>query len=107
MGEKRLTPRRLSCGTTPVNEVFVARHYRHGSPRRLTRDRELHMGHPRTWGGIMVCPAGRALVLSIVLAATTAGICGVAPMASAQSTVDEIHISPRVEPPKPDPTDYI
>jgi len=107
MAEKRLAPRALSCDTITVIEVFVARHHRHGSSRCLTPDRDLHMVHSRTLGESMLRAASRALVLAIVFAAATAVICSVTPIASAQTAIDDIHISPRVEPPKTSPSDYI
>jgi Ca-activated chloride channel family protein len=55
----------------------------------------------------MLRAASRALVLAIVFAAATAVICSVTPIASAQTAIDDIHISPRVEPPKTSPSDYI
>ena len=55
----------------------------------------------------MLCAGNRAFVLSIVLVATAAIIFSVAPIASAQTAIDDVHVSPRVEPPAPDPTNYI
>jgi Ca-activated chloride channel family protein len=55
----------------------------------------------------MLRAASRALVLAIVFAAATAVICSVTPIASAQTAIDDIHIAPRVEPPKTSPSDYI
>jgi Ca-activated chloride channel family protein len=92
--EKRLAPWGLSCGTISFNEVVVGRHYRHEWFRRLTANRGSVLGAGR-----------RALVLGLVISATTL-IC-LAPVASAQTPVDDVHISPRVEPPKSNPSDYI
>jgi Ca-activated chloride channel family protein len=105
MAEKRLAPPRLSCGTINLNEVFVACHHRHGVSHHLSRDRDLHV--VQFLGGIVLSATNRAFLLSFVLATTVALICGVAPSASAQAAIDEVHVSPRVEPRKPDPTDYI
>jgi Ca-activated chloride channel family protein len=49
----------------------------------------------------------RLLGFSLVFVTTTAVICSIAPAALAQTPIDDVHISPRVEPRKPDPTDYI
>ena len=107
MTEKRLEPPSLSCGTISFNEVFVARHDGRGSWRHLIRDRDLHMVHSRTLGEIMLGAANRALLLSIVFAVATAIMFSVAPIAIAQTAIDEIHVTPRVEPPKSDPADFI
>jgi Ca-activated chloride channel homolog len=55
----------------------------------------------------MLCAANRVLVLAIVFAATTAVMCSVAPIASAQTAIDDVHVSPRVEPRKSDSADFI
>jgi len=55
----------------------------------------------------MLCAANRVFVLAVVFAAAIALVCGIAPIASAQTAIDDVHVSPRVEPLKSDPTDYI
>ena len=55
----------------------------------------------------MLAAANRSLALSIVLALVTAIMCGVAPVAFAQTAIDDIHVTPRVEPPKSDPAAFI
>jgi len=45
-------------------------------------------------------------LLRLVLAASTAILC-VAPVASAQTPIDDVHINPRVEPSKPNASDYV
>src|SRR5579863_3410755 len=90
-----------------VNEVVVGCHHRHGCSRRPTANRDLHLGRS------LVVPRGsalgtgrRALVLGLVFAATAVSLF-LAPIAAAQTPVDDVHISPRVEPPKSNPADYI
>jgi Ca-activated chloride channel homolog len=97
--KKRLTPRGLSCGTISVNEVFVGRQYRHGWSR-LTADRDSHMGPSGvpTRGGLW--RGKRALTSLLVTAAIF--LC-FAPRVFAQAPVDDVHVTPRVEPPKNDP----
>src|SRR5271157_5620359 len=96
--EKRLAPWALSCGTISLNEVFVGRHHRHGWSRRLTAHRVSHMGPDPArevlWTG------KRALVSFLVVAALF--LC-LAPNALAQAPIDDVHVTPRVEPPKADP----
>lgn len=109
--KKRLPPQGLSCGTISINEVFVARHQRRGSFPRLSRDRD-QIVPPRALrvsvlrarqGGLVLC-----FILAILSAAATAAlICCLAPNALAQSSIDDVHIKPRVEPPKTDAAEYI
>jgi Ca-activated chloride channel family protein len=107
MAKKRLTPRGLSCGTITLNEVFVACHHWHGVSRHRSRNRDLHVVESAILRGTMQSGANRAFVLSLVLLATVALVCSVAPGASAQTAIDDVHVTPRVEPPKRDPTDYV
>jgi Ca-activated chloride channel homolog len=96
--QKRLTPQGLSCGTISVNEVVVACHHRYGWSRRANRD--LDVGSCGT-----ARQAGKASrVVWLVFAAV---ICCVAPAALAQTAIDDVHLSPRVEPPKTDAAEYI
>jgi Ca-activated chloride channel family protein len=98
--KKRLTPRALSCGTISVNEVFVGRHHRHGWSLRLTAHRDPHRGPDGIPTEDMLCTGKRALVLFIVGAALI--FCS-APNLLAQAPIDDVHVTPRVEPPKADP----
>jgi Ca-activated chloride channel family protein len=98
--KKRLTLRALSCGTISVNEVFVGRHHRHGWSRRLTAHRDSHMGQPAParnlpWTG------NRALTALLFVALVFSCL---APNVLAQAPIDDVHVAPRVEPPKADPT---
>jgi Ca-activated chloride channel family protein len=106
-GKKTVAPRGLSCGTISVNEVSVARLQRRGSFPRLTRDRDLHPAPPGTPTGIALCAGNRAFFFWLVVVATALGFGWVSPLASAQSAIDDVHVSPRVEPPKSDPADNI
>ena len=101
-----LAPRGLSCGTISVNEVLVGCHKRHGWFRRLTANRDLHVGSAEIPGGNVLGTGKHVQLLRLVLAASTAILC-VAPVASAQTPIDDVHINPRVEPSKPNASDYI
>jgi Ca-activated chloride channel family protein len=101
--KKRLTPRGLSCGRISVNEVFVGRHHRHGCSRRLTANRDVHVDP----SGDDVRKGRRTLFLSAVLAAASSIICYLAPIALAQTPIDDVHIAPRVELPKSSPNELI
>jgi len=81
----------------------VGRHYRQGWSRRLTTDRDLH----RIPKGAVLCAIRRALVFGLVLVATAAVIGGLAPIGLAQTPIDDVHVTPRVETSKPNPTDLI
>jgi Ca-activated chloride channel family protein len=80
----------------------VACHHRYGSSCRLTADRDLDVGScgmPRQ--------AGRARVLWLVFAVTAVFTCCLASIGWAQTAIDDVHLSPRVEPPKTDAAEYI
>ncbi len=96
--KKRLTPRALSCGRISVNEVFVGRHHRHGWSL-LTAHHDSHMGRP-TPARDMLWTGKHALIFLLIIAA----IFCFAPTVLAQAPVDDVHVTPRVEPPKADPT---
>jgi Ca-activated chloride channel homolog len=85
----------------------VGRHHRHGSSGRLTANRDLPTGSAGIPSRDRLRTGRRALVLWLVFAATTAAVCCLSPITSAQTPIDDVHISPRVEPPKSDPAAYI
>jgi Ca-activated chloride channel family protein len=105
--EKRLTPWGLSCGTISVNEVVVGRHHRHRWFRRLTTNRAFQMDPPGSPIRDILCTGKHALVLWLAFAATPALVSCLAPSASAQTPIDDVHVNPRVELSKPDAADYI
>ena len=107
--KKRLTPSGLTCGRISPDEVFVGRHYWHGCSRRLTANRDLHTDPRGNLGGDVLCTGGWTLALRRVLVATAGLIfCFyLAPIALAQAPIDDVHIAPRVEPPKSNPNDLI
>ncbi len=107
MAEKRLAPPGLTCGRITVNGVCVAFHHTHGASRRQTRCRDVEKVTSRTVGGIVLYAANRALFFFLVLATMLVLICGIVPAAAAQTAVDDVHVVPRVEPRKADPTDFI
>ena len=99
--KKRLAPRGLSCGTISRNEVVVARNHRRGSfPRLMTRDRESPGPSSDPERRCAVCAAeGVSFLLSC-----RPLVCFLAPNALAQAPIDDVHVTPRVEPPKVDPS---
>jgi Ca-activated chloride channel homolog len=107
MAEKRLAPSGLTCGTITVNGVCVACHHTHGASRRQARCRDVEKVTSRTVGGIVLYAANRALVFFLVLATLLVLIGGIVPVATAQTAIDDVHVTPRVEPRKADPTDFI
>jgi Ca-activated chloride channel family protein len=90
-----------------VNEVVVGCHHRHGWSRRLTANRDLHVGPAGIPGGNVLGKGQRVLGLSLVFAATAVAICCLTPIALAQTPIDDVHISPRVQPSQPNAADYI
>ena len=83
----------------------MGRHYRHGWSRRLTAHRDPHMGPAGTPSRNVLWTGMRALVPSLIIIIVIASLflC-LAPNALAQAPVDDVHVTPRVEPPKADPT---
>ena len=90
----------MTCDTISRNEVFVGRHHR--CSRRLTANRNLHID---PYGILKGDVLRGALVLCLAL--TLAAICGFTPVASAQTPVDDVHVTPRVQPPESNPNDLI
>ena len=98
--KKRLAPRGLSCGTISPNEVVVARNQRRGSfPRLMTRDRNHAVPHRTLRDGVL-CVREQTFLFFLLIPL----ICFLAPNALAQAPVDDVHVTPRVEPPKVDPS---
>jgi Ca-activated chloride channel family protein len=96
----------LSCGTISAKEVFVGRHHRRGSSRCLTTHRDLYTDPDGISRGRGLCTGRRAVVFWLVFVATAAIIC-FAPSALAQTPIDDVHVTPRVQPPKSEATDSI
>ena len=82
--------------------MFVARKQRRGSFPRLTGDRD-HIVPRGAFGGSVLC-AGRTLVFPLLLAVTAGLIGSAVTTAWAQTPIDDVHVIPRVEPPKSDPS---
>jgi Ca-activated chloride channel family protein len=85
----------------------VGRYHRHECSRRLTANRDLRMDPQGISGGGVLSKRRRDLVLFLVLFATASVICSLAPIALAQTPIDDVHIAPRVEIAKPKPNDLI
>jgi Ca-activated chloride channel family protein len=51
--------------------------------------------------------AGKCVLVLWLFLASTAAVISLATIASAQTSIDDVHLSPRVEPPKSDPASYI
>ncbi len=85
----------------------MARLYRRGSSRPLTRrpaeDRTTNSTTPRTYRGYM-CPRYLALAsLHQILLIALLGCLFATPALQAQVPIQDVHITPRLEPPKSDP----
>ncbi len=85
----------------------MGRHHRHECSRRRTANRDLHMDPLRIPGRAVLGAGKSVLALCLFLVATAAVICCVPSCAAAQSPVDDVHISPRVQALKPDAAAYI
>jgi len=85
----------------------VGRHYRHGCSRRLTANRDLHTDPYGVPSGDALGAGKSSLVLCLVFVATAAVICWLPPNALAQTPIDDVHVAPRLESPKPSPNDLI
>jgi Ca-activated chloride channel family protein len=85
----------------------VGYHPRHGRSRRLRVNRTLPMDPAGVLTGDTLCTGRRALVLWVLWAAATATIFALAPMTLAQTPIDDVHLTPRVEAPKADAAAYI
>ena len=79
----------------------MACHHRYGSSRRVNFD--LDVGSC----GMLRGAGKRARVLWLVLTATFFFICCLASMSLAQTAIDDVHLTPRIEPPKAGAADYI
>jgi Ca-activated chloride channel family protein len=85
----------------------MARHFGNGSSYPRTSDRFLDSAPPRTLRGFMLC-FKRAAAVSVISAMMTAVVfCVVLPAVWAQVPVEDVHVIPRIEPPKPSPLDAI
>jgi Ca-activated chloride channel family protein len=80
----------------------VGRHYWHECSRRLTANRNLRLDPYGILRGDLLRGA-LVLCLAFILSA----ICGFTPAALAQTPVDDVHVSPRVQPPESNPNDII
>lgn len=85
----------------------MGRHHRDECSRRLTTHRDLQLDLHRIPRGDELSRGGHGLVLWLVFVATCALICCLAPIALAQSPIDDVHVTPRVEASKANPADLI
>ncbi|HXR14766.1 MAG TPA: VWA domain-containing protein [Terriglobales bacterium] len=84
----------------------MARNQRRGSSPRLIRERD-HRVRLRAFSGIVPCEKVPALLFALIILGTAALICSVGPNAWAQTPIDDVHVIPRIEPPKSSPLDGI
>ncbi len=80
----------------------MGRHCWQECSRSLTANRNLHLDPYGILKGDVLRGA-LVLCLAFILAA----ICGITPAASAQTPVDDVHVTPRVQPPESNPNDLI
>ena len=83
----------------------MGRYDRRGSSCSLTTHRDLGRGSDGIPRENELCKRGRVLVFCLVVIA--ASLCCLAPTALAQSQIDDVHVTPRIEPPKSNPIDNI
>jgi Ca-activated chloride channel family protein len=69
-----------------------------GSVRPATQDRGLHSAHSRTQNAVRLRTRDLTLAICVCLALLLTVTCGIPLAAWAQSSSDEVHIAPRVEP---------
>ena len=100
--KKRLAQRPGSCGSISLIEVIMARHCGRGSSRPPCSNRSLDLALSRTLGGLIVRFARRSMFSPVILAlAVSVVLCFVLPAVWAQVSLEDVHVVPRVEPPKP------
>ncbi|HWY56792.1 MAG TPA: VWA domain-containing protein [Terriglobales bacterium] len=85
----------------------MGRYQRHECSRRLTAYRDLHLDPHKISSRDVLSRARHARSIRLVLIATVSLICCLAPLALAQTPIDDVHIAPRVEVAKPNPNDLI
>jgi len=86
----------------------MARDCGSGSSRPPTLDRILDSAPPRTLRGVMLCSSKRAPFLPVISTLITAMLfCVLLSAAWAQVPVEDVHVIPRIEPPKSSPLDAI
>ena len=96
---KKLACQLVSYGTISPREVFMARHRGRGSSRPLVQY-DGFSGPSRTLSKGMSRKELASVILFIAL--VTAAILAGSPHLWAQVSVDDVHVTPRVEPPKAD-----
>jgi len=97
---KKLERQLPSYGTISAREVFMARHRGRGSSRPLVQYGRSPAALPRTLSKGMSRKERASAIFFLAL--VTAAILCVSPHLWAQVSVDDVHIIPRVEPPKAD-----
>jgi Ca-activated chloride channel homolog len=83
----------------------VGRYDRRGSSCSLVAHRDLGRGSDGIPRENELCKRRRVLVFCLVIVAVS--LCWLAPTALAQSPIDDVHVTPRIEPPKYNPADNI
>ena len=98
---KKLARRLASYGTISAREVIMARHHGRGSSRPLVQYGSFPASPPRTLSKGMFCRQRASLIFFFLLLFATV-ILRVPPNLWAQISVDDVHVTPRVEPSKAD-----
>ncbi|MGA8151115.1 MAG: VWA domain-containing protein [Terriglobales bacterium] len=104
MAAKKLARRLASYGTISAREVLMARHHGRGSSRPLVQFGRFP-GLPRTLSQAMSRDEHASVIF--VLTLITAVLLCVSPSLWAQVSVDDVHVTPRIEPPKADAMDSL
>jgi len=84
----------------------VGRYHRHECSRRLIAHRDGHLDLHRILSGNELCGGGRALIFQLLFATSAVLFCFSA-NGFAQSPIDDVHVTPRVETSKANPADLI
>jgi Ca-activated chloride channel family protein len=83
-----------------ANEVIMARHLGRGSSRPTSQGREFPSALPWTQRALMLSEEqASAVSFSLFAFLILIIVVGMAPSAGAQSPVDDVHVSPRIQPP--------
>jgi Ca-activated chloride channel family protein len=101
---KKLERRRVSYGTISAREVTMARHRGRGSARPVVQYGRSSPALPWTLNKGM---SGKLTsVVFYLTLITVAGLCAL-PRLAAQVSIDDVHVTPRVAPAKPDAMDNL
>src|SRR5579862_9296852 len=99
-GDRTLTTVLLSYVKISRNEVIMACHHGRGSSRPSSQGRKSCSALPWTLRTLMLREEQSSTVsLSLFLLLALIAAVGMAPASWAQSPVDDVHVSPRIQPP--------